>query len=296
MKKASSPSTIVAHVVLLFFSLSCLIPFLLIFTSSITSEDVIVRSGYTLFPSKISFKAYQYLWANMAVIGRGYLITLFVTGVGTVAGLLITGMCAYALSKQDFPLRRVFTFIIFFTMIFNGGLVPFYLLYTKYLGFNNTVLSLIIPGLLVNAFNIIIMKSYFAQNIPDAIIESVTLDGAGPFTIFFKIVIPISYPIFATVGLLVGVGYWNDWYNGLIFLTDTKLYNIQNILNRLLMDIQYLQTTNVGGELSSSMLQNMPSEAIRMAIAVVVVIPLLIIYAFFQKYFIKGITVGAVKG
>jgi putative aldouronate transport system permease protein len=257
---------------------------------------MIIRNGYSLFPEKISFKAYEYLWMNIAVIGRGYLITLFVTAVGTVAGLLISSMCAYALSKKDFPLRKIFTFMVFFTMIFNGGLVPFYLLYAKYLGISNTILALIIPGLLVNAFNIIIMKSYFSQNIPDAIIESGTLDGAGTFMIFFKIVIPISYPIFATVGLLIGVGYWNDWYNGLIFLTDTRFYNIQNILNRLLMDIQYLQSTNVGGELSATMQQNMPSEAIRMAIAVFIVVPILIIYAFFQKYFIKGITVGAVKG
>jgi len=227
---------------------------------------------------------------------RGYGITILITTVGTVISLLITSMLSYSISRKNFPFAKAISFIVFFTMLFNGGLVPTYLVYTQIIGIKNTLFGLLIPGLLMNGFNVLIMKSFFKENIPDEIIESASIDGANQFRIFFQIVIPLSYPILATIGLLVAVGYWNDWYNGFIYLTDTSLYNIQSILNRMLSDIRFIATNPVGGSLSAAITANMPSVSIRMAIAVIAAFPLVIVYAFFQKYFVKGITIGAVKG
>jgi putative aldouronate transport system permease protein len=181
-------------------------------------------------------------------------------------------------------------------MLFNGGLVPSYLLYTNYFDFKNTLLALIIPGLLMNGFFIILMRTFFATSIPTAIIESAYIDGAKEWKIFYRIVLPLSTPVLATVGLFYVILYWNDWFNGLIYLTDSKYYSLQNLLNRILLDIQYLQSSTQAGSQTSDLAARIPLASMRMAMAVIGVIPLLIAYPFFQKYFAKGLTVGAVKG
>jgi putative aldouronate transport system permease protein len=180
-------------------------------------------------------------------------------------------------------------------MLFNGGLVPTYLLYTHYLNMKNTLFALLIPGLLLNGFNVMIIRTYFATNIPDAVIESALVDGAGKIKTFFRIVLPLSYPIMATIGLFSGIAYWNDWYNGLIYLTEAKLFSIQNILNRILLEVQFLQNADIGGH-SGGLAQKIPMTSVRMAIAAITIIPILIAYPFFQKYFVKGIMMGSVKG
>jgi putative aldouronate transport system permease protein len=293
--RASLPTRIAMHSLMTLYGLFCILPFLLLVASSVTSETEIQNSGYTFFPSNIDFIAYQYLFTNAAAIIRAYGVTVLVTVTGTVLGLLIMSLLAYPMSRKDFPMRSFLGFYVFFTLLFNGGLVPTYLLYTNYLDFKNTIWALIIPILLVNAFFVIIIRTFFTESIPVPIIESAYIDGAGEWTIFFKLIMPLSLPVLATVGLFQALAYWNDWFNGLIFLTDPKLYSLQNMLNRILLDIEFLKN-NSSMSATASLLSNMPTRSMRMAIAVIGVIPIMILYPFLQKYFVKGLTLGAVKG
>jgi len=286
---------IIPNLILALTSILCLVPFLLLIASSFTDENALVLYGYSFFPKKLSLKAYQYIWQQGIVIVRAYGITVLVTILGTGVGLTITSMLSYPLSRKDLPFGKIFAFLVFFTMLFNGGLVPTYLMYVKYLHIKNTLLALIVPGLLVNSFFCMIMRSYFISNIPDAIIESAYIDGANEFKIFTKMVLPLSKPIMATIGLFLGVNYWNDWYNGLIYLTETKLFSIQNVLNRMISDAQFLASSNLGSTVNAGAIQ-LPATSTRMAIAVVTILPIFVAYPFFQKYFIKGITIGSVKG
>jgi putative aldouronate transport system permease protein len=273
----------------------CLIPFFLLVVSSFTDETVILKNGYSFFASKWSLAAYEYLGRQAMQLTRAYGITILVTVIGTTVSILITSMLAYSLSRQDLPLRKAFNFLVVFSILFNGGLVPTYLVYTRFIGIKNTIYAQIVPGLLMNGFNVLLVKSYFMTNIPPALIESAKLDGAGELTIFRKIVFPLSLPIIATIGLLSGIAYWNDWFNGLIYITNSRLFSIQNILNRILLDVQFLSNNDMGSY-GGDAATNIPSTTVRMAIAVVGAVPILIAYPFFQKYFIKGITLGAIKG
>lgn len=219
-------------------------------------------------------------------------MTIFTTVIGTLSSMVITTMFAYPLSRKELPGRYGISFFVFFTMLFNGGLVPTYMMWTQVFHIKNTVAALLVPSLMMNAFYVIMMRSYFTANIPDALIEAARIDGANEYTILLRVALPLSLPMMATLGLMVGLGYWNDWLNGLYYITDTKLFTIQNILNRMIQDIQFLASNSM----SSSVAMKLPSIGIRMAIAVIGVIPMFCIYPFFQKYFVKGITVGGVKG
>lgn len=286
---------ILQNVILALFAVLCLFPFVVLIISSFTNENTLIRYGYSIFPKKLSMNAYVYLYHQGTAILHSYGITVFVTAAGTVVGLFVTAMLAYPLSRDCLPKRGVFSFFVFFSMLFNGGLVPTYFLYAKYLGFKNTVWALLIPALLLNGFNVMIMRSSFAQSIPPSLIESAYIDGASEMQIFRKIVIPLSTPIMATIGLFIGIAYWNDWYNGLIYLTDPKMFSIQVLLNRIISDAEFLSSSNLGSTVSSQAIQT-PTTSVRMAIAVIAVVPILVAYPFFQRYFIKGLTIGAVKG
>ncbi|MBY9078344.1 carbohydrate ABC transporter permease [Paenibacillus sp. HN-1] len=253
-----------------------------------------MRSGFSMFPAHYSLEAYRYLWNSSSEILRSYGITIFVTIVGTAVSLTMTALLAYPLSRRDYPARNVIAFAVFFTLLFNGGLVPSYLVYTQMLHIKNTIWALIVPGLLMNGFNVMLMRTFFLTSIPMPIIESAKIDGAGEWRTFGSIILPLSMPILATVGLFQTIAYWNDWNNGLIYLTDSKLYGIQSLLNRILTDTQFLSSSSFGAD--PTLLQSAPIETVKMAIAVIGVIPILIAYPFFQKYFVKGIVVGAVKG
>ncbi|MBW7453272.1 carbohydrate ABC transporter permease [Paenibacillus sepulcri] len=283
----------ISHIVMVLVSIACLFPFVLLVVSSFTSEHDIIREGYSFFPKSLSLDAYTYLGNKMGEIARAYGITVLITAAGTIVGVAITAMLAYPISKPDMPYRNVVAFLIFFTLLFNGGLVPTYLIYTQAFEIKNTIWALIVPGLLTNGFNVMLVRSYFTTSIPAPVIESANIDGAGEFRTFFSIVIPLSTPILATIGLFQLVLYWNDWFNGMIYITDSKLYSLQNMLNRILTDIQFLSSSNLSSSVKSG---PMPSETVRMAIAVIGVIPLLVAYPFFQRFFVKGLVVGAVKG
>lgn len=287
---------IIANIVMCFLSVVAILPFILMIVSSFTDDKAIIRDGYSFFPSETSLLAYKYLLDNSVQLLHAYGITIFITIIGTIVSLAITSMLAYPISRKDLPLRNFFTFLVVITLLFSGGLVPTYLVYTQIFHIKNTIWALIVPGLLMNGFNVMLVRTYYVTSIPDALIESAKIDGAGEMRIFTKIIMPLSLPIMATVGLLVGIGYWNDWNNGLIYLTNTELFSIQNVLNRMMTDIQFMQSSSSLAGKTDAAMANIPDTTVRMAIAVIGMLPIIAAYPFFQNYFVKGITVGAVKG
>lgn len=296
-KRKIRSSTAISNIVLLVFTLFSILPMVLLFVSSLSDNDTVFSTGYSFFPKKWSLDAYRYIITQGETIFRAYGISIIVTLVGTIIGILLTSMLGYALSKKKLPGSKIMNFFVFFTLLFNGGMVPTYLMYVNTFHIKNTLLALLIPtNILINGFNVMLVKTFFEGNIPSEILESAKVDGAGEFQIFFRIVFPLSKPIMATVGLLIGIGYWNDWYNGLLYITDSKLFSLQNYLNRILLDIQFMTQSMSGSVDAASAMAQMPTITVRMAIAVIGIIPLMIVFPFFQKYFAKGITVGAVKG
>ncbi|MEC0308905.1 carbohydrate ABC transporter permease [Paenibacillus lautus] len=285
-----------AHVILGLFAAACLIPFALLIVSSLSSEASIIQNGYSFFPTELSLDAYHYLWTHVGELGRAYGITVLITVIGTAVSLAISSMLAYPLSRHDMPLKNFWTFFVFFTMLFNGGLVPTYMVYTQLFDIKNTLFGLLIPGLLMNGFNVLLVRTFFMTSIPSALLEAASIDGASEIKTFYRIVLPLSLPIMATIGLFQAIAYWNDWFNGLIYLTDTRLFGIQTILNKMMTDIQFLTSnSNLASTGAGQAIMELPSTTVRMAIAAIGVLPILIAYPFFQKYFVKGITIGAVK-
>ena len=284
------------HLFLALVAFCCLIPFVLVLIVSLSSETAVSLNGYSFFPEEWSLDAYKYIFTNPTTVVRGYGVTIFVTLVGTITSLFLGSMIAYTMSKKDYPYRKALNFYVFFTMLINAGLVPTYMVYTSLFHIKNTIWALLLPGMLLSAWNIIIMRTYFTTSIPDALTESAYLDGAGEFTTFFKIVLPLSKPILGAVGFMVALAYWNNWYNSMVYISNKELYSLQYIMTKTLLDIQSLKSMT---ELTSEMkeaLGAMPTETIRMAMAVVGAGPMLVAFPFFQKYFVKGITVGSVKG
>ena len=280
-----------AHAVLILLTLAAIVPFVLLIIASFTDNNVAITEGFSFFPSKWSTDAYQYIVNEKDTMLRAYGITIVVTLIGTTLGLLISVMLAYSLANSDLPGRNFMTFFVTLTMLFNGGLVPTYLIYTNVFHIKDTLAALIVPNLLMNGFNVILIRNYFATGVPTVLYEAARIDGASEFYIFYRIALPLSKPILATVGLLMGIAYWNDWQNGLYYLNDTSLYSIQNILNRINENISFLASNSTFGVKIS----DLPTSTIRMAIAVGI-LPIVCIYPFFQEYFVRGIAVGAVKG
>lgn len=285
-----------ANLAMALVALIMVIPFILLVMSSLTSNNEITLHGYTFFPKEFSLEAYQYIWNERTQIFKAYGITILVTILGTAVGLCLTILYAYALSQPAFPGKTFFAFYLFFTMLFNGGLVPTYIMYTRYLHIKNTLWALIIPGLLMSAFNVILVRTFLQNNVPLSLLEAARIDGAGEFKIFRKVVLPLAKPIIATVGLFIGVAYWNDWTNGLYYVTDAKLFSVQQMLNNMLKNIEYLSQNPNSQINTSNMAASIPQASVRMAIALVGILPILVIYPFVQKYFVKGIAIGAVKG
>lgn len=281
-----------AHAVLILLTLAAIVPFVLLIIASFTDNNVAITEGFSFFPSKWSTDAYQYIVNEKDTMLRAYGVTIVVTLIGTTLGLLISVMLAYSLANSDLPGRNFMTFFVTLTMLFNGGLVPTYLIYTNVFHIKDTLAALIVPNLLMNGFNVILIRNYFATGVPTVLYEAARIDGASEFYIFYRIALPLSKPILATVGLLMGIAYWNDWQNGLYYLNDTSLYSIQNILNRINENISFLASNSTSGVKIS----DLPTSTIRMAIAVIGILPIVCIYPFFQEYFVRGIAVGAVKG
>ena len=290
---------ILGHTIMILLSLAAVIPIILMIISSLTDNAAILKNGYSFVPEQWSTYAYEWIFKfNGGMVIRAYGISFALTAVGTLCSVLLTIGLAYGLSKKSLPGRGIFTFYVVFTMLFNGGLVPTYINYTNVFHLKDTFFALLIPSLLMNAFNILLMKSYFVSSVPDEIIEAAYIDGAGETTTLAKIVIPLSKPIIATVALFAGIAYWNDWNNGYIYLVKrTDLFSIQNLLNRLMQNINALtQNANDIGSAANQGLSNIPSVTVRMAIATLGILPIMVVYPFIQKSFVKGITLGGVKG
>jgi len=285
---------VVIHFIFWLIVAFCLVPFLLLITASFTDEDAIIREGYSFFPSEWSLDSYVFIFQKSGEILNSYGISVVVTILGTLASLVLMTLLAYPLSKKDLPLRNFFSFIVFFTMLFNGGLVPTYLIYSNVFHITNTLLALIVPGLLVSAFYVILLRTFFTVSVPEAVLESANMDGAGEFRIFVQMALPLSLPVLATVGLFQVINYWNDWFNGLIYISDSRLYSIQVFLNTILLNVQYLlDNVDYSSRVDGS---SIPTQGVRLAIAVIGALPIVLTYPFFQRFFVKGLTVGAVKG
>ncbi len=289
--------SLAAYASMVLVALMAFLPFLLVFMSSITEESTLVLNGYSFVPEKTSLYAYRYILSNGDTIFRAYGVTILVALIGTTLNVTMSAALAYPLSLKNLPARRFFSFYVLFTLLFNGGLVPTYLLYTNFFHIKNTIWALIVPSLMLHTMNVLLMRSYFSANIPTELLEAAEIDGAGQFRIFATIVVPLGKPIVVTMGLFAGLTYWNDWTNGLYYLVGRngeKLYSIQNLLNKVVSDIQYLSSSTVGN--SAELLGKLPTVSIRMAIAFVAMLPILVLFPFLQRYFIGGITQGAVKG
>jgi len=293
LSKGRRAYQLVINFLLMLTTLIMVLPLLLLFISSITDENTLVANGYSYFPEQLSLTAYRYILTNAASILRAYGITVMVTAIGTVGNLLLVSLMAFPLSIRELPGRKFVSFYVFFTMLFSGGLVPSYIMWTTTFGIKNSIWAYILPNFLLSAFNIILVRTFFQTSIPNDIYEAAKIDGAGYFMIYWKIVLPLGKPILVTIGLFSGLSYWNDWTNGLYYITDSKMLSIQALLNRMIQDIQALAANSTA---NSGALMQIPQVSIRMAIAFVAILPILIIYPFLQKYFASGIMLGAVKG
>lgn len=284
----------VATLILAVLSVLTLMPVVLIFIASISSESSLLSNGYSYFPEAISFDSYYYLLNQGSTIFRAYGVTISVTLIGTVVGVMITTMLAYPMSRKNFKYRNVLSFFVFFTMLFSGGIVASYMMWSNIFHIKNTIWALIVPNYLVMAFNVFLARNYYANNIPDAVIESAEIDGASEIQTFWKIIFPLSVPTIATISLFSAIVYWNDWVNGLYYLTNPKYYGIQNLLIKIMNNVDFLKS----GSANFLGLSNvkLPGTSVRMAMAVIGILPILIAYPFVQKYLIKGVVVGAVKG
>ena len=281
--------------VLLIVSLMCIVPLLLVVASSFTSERALEQNGYSLFPSELSLDAYIYLLTSKDKLLRAYEVSFFVTIIGTLSSVMITMLFAYPLSNRELPGRSFFSFFVFFTMLFNGGLIPTYLMYTQTFHIKDTIWALIVPSLLMNGFSVLMVRTYLSTNIPQEILDAARIDGASDMRTFCAIVLPLSKPILATVAFMTGLAYWNDWMNGLYYLVKrTGLFTIQNLLNRILSSAEFLRNNDSNALITAGL--KIPSVGSRMAISVIGMLPILIAYPFFQRGLVKGITIGGVKG
>lgn len=282
------------HMLFVLISLICLTPFIAVITISITSEQHLREFGYSVLPSMIDLTAYKYILSNPMQIVNAYKISIIVTVFGTFFGVLFMSMTAYCLSRNNFIFRKQFMFYIFFTMLFSGGMVPKYILITQYLKLADTIAVLILPTF-IGVFNIILLRT-FMQKLPPSLFESAKLDGASEFLIYVKIALPLSKPSIATVSLLCALDRWNDWYTPLLYIRNDALNPLQYLLYLMMADLQFI-TENMQN-VPDSMLQThlMPSESARMAMCVLAMGPMMFVFPFFQKYFVKGLTVGSVKG
>lgn len=299
LDKFNRPSkgvNIVFNLIFILLALVCVVPMLVVLSISLSSEDSIRQTGYHIIPTALSGDAYSYIAQQGTMILRALGISALVTIVGTVLGVLLTASMGYVISRPNYKLKGLLTWIVFIPMIFNGGLVSSYYINANLLGLKDTVWALILP-LAVSSFNVIICKTFFKSTIPDGLIESAEIDGAGQLHIFFSIVLPISLPVIATIGLFLCFAYWNDWFQSMLYINNQDLYSLQALLNNLMSNVDALAKNAASMGVSYAVLAaTMPKESARMAVAIIIVLPVAFAYPFFQRYFISGLTIGAVKG
>jgi putative aldouronate transport system permease protein len=284
------------HLVIMILVALCLIPLFLLVSISLSAEESIQTYGYQILPKVKSIEGYAYLFRERETIFRTLWMSVVVTGIGTSLGVILNSLMGYVLSRKEYKLHKFFVWFVFIPMIFSGGLVSSYFITSQFLGLKDTMWALILP-MAVGSFNIILCKTFFRTTIPDSIIESAVIDGASQLLIYFRIILPLSLPVLATIGLFMSFAYWNDWFLAMLYIDNPRLFTLQAYLNRLLADINFLaQNVQLIGVSLAQIIAAMPKEAARMAMVVVAVLPIACFYPFFQRYFISGLTVGSVKG
>lgn len=294
MKEKMTVGRFIVHVFVIAFSLVCLYPFLLVVGGSFMNNSEVVNTGFKVIPNDPTLASYKILLGNSALIFNAYKITIFVTVVGTCCSIAVNGMMGYVLSRRHLPGRRILNLYVLLTMLFNGGMVSWYLICTQYLHLKDTIWALILPSV-VSAWYIYLIRNYFA-GVPEELWESAKLDGAGEFTIFGKIYMPLATPVIATVVLFAALGYWNDWWLGLMLIDDNNMQPLQMLLRTMISNIQFLQTMSQQNAQVQQLMASVPGDGVKMAMVVVTTGPIILLYPFVQKYFMKGIMVGAVKG
>ncbi len=283
---------IISYIIVCIFALICVIPFIIMLSGSLSSEESILKYGYSLLPRDFSPRAYQFILEQPKDILQAYGVTIFITLVGTFFALVFTSMAAYALSRNDFAWRNKFSFFIYFTTLFSGGLTPWYILCCN-LGFKNNIIALIIPHLFV-VFNILVFRN-FIKSIPHEITESGLIDGANDVQIFFKLILPLTKPAMATIGLFTALTYWNEWYNTMLFISKKSMYSLQFYLYDMINNAEALKSITTSGA-NIDISKSIPSETVKLAMTIVATGPIVLVYPFVQKYFISGLIVGSVKG
>ncbi len=295
MTKSEKRYQIIITSIVLLLVVATICPFVLLFMSSISSESSLIRNGYQFWPKEFSLNAYKYITRNADTILRAYGLTILTTVVGTFLCLFLTITLAYPLSRKNLKGRRVILLLILLTMLFHGGVVPSYILWVKYLHIKNTFWALVLPNLLLNSFHLILMKNYFENSIPQQIIEAAQIDGAGHLAVLWHVILPMGKPIIATIMMFTILTYWNDWVNPLYFVSDSKMWSLQILLENIMNNIQFLvKNSKVAAQIGLSV-ASLPSVSVRMAIAALGILPILILFPFFQKYIVKGISLGALK-
>jgi putative aldouronate transport system permease protein len=272
-------------------ALFCILPFLLIISGSLSDDSAVVAHGYTLMPQGFTLDAYRAIFAMPKLVGNAYAVTAFITLAGTVVALFVVTTAAYVISRKDFPFRDAIAFYFYFTTLFSGGLVAYYIIMIRYYHMKDSLLALIIPAL-VNPFYILMMRNFITQSIHEALVESARIDGAGDFRIYIRIVMPLLTPAIATIGLFIALGYWNDWYNAMLFLSTESKFPLQYMLYRILTQAQNMNLVMK----ASNVKINVPKETIKLSLTIVTIGPIVLAYPFVQKYFVTGLTIGAVKG
>ncbi|NBD24930.1 carbohydrate ABC transporter permease [Paenibacillus glycinis] len=282
---------LISYTVVTVAAILCLLPFEILISGSFTDENAIALHGYGILPSKFSLEAYRVLFKFPEAIIRAYGVSIFITVVGTIVGLFVTSMTAYVMNRKDFKYRNKLAFFFYFTTLFNGGILSTYIFFVKYLQLKNDMLALILP-LLINVFYLIVMRT-FISSIPDSISESAKIDGAGDFTIFMKLILPLTKPGLATIGLFYALDYWNDWYNAMLYITDVNKYPLQYLLFSTLQSAEAISRIS---KMASVAAISVPTLSLKLAMAVIATGPIILVYPSVQKYFVKGLTVGAIKG
>lgn len=293
IEKRNEKTALWVHIFFIFIAVICIVPFMVIVSASFSDEIDLAYYGFKVLPKKVDFTAYAYLFKNPSTIVNAYIVTIIITAVGTFFGVLFMSMASFALARKNFAFKSLLTFYIFFPTLFSGGMVPSYIINTQYLHLTDSLLALILPTL-INIFHVIMIRTFFAQ-LPESLFEAAKVDGASEFKMFFGIALPLSKPVIATVAFLSALAKWNEWYNAMLYIRDETLVPLQYMLQRMMNNIQSLLDSM---QYAPSMVDitSLPGENLRMAMLVVAIGPMMLIFPFFQKYFTRGMTVGAVKG
>ncbi len=295
LNRISGSTNAIFNIIFILLALICIIPVFFVFMISISSEESIAQNGYRFIPEVFSLDAYKFLGREISMILDALGVSVIVTAVGTALGVALTTLMGYVISRRSYKLNNFFTMLVFVPMVFNGGMISSYVVNTQFMHLKDTMWALILP-LCVSSFNVVICKTFFRTNIPESVIESAQIDGATQFQIFGKIALPLSKPLLATIALFLTFGYWNDWFQSSLYITDSSLYSLQALLDHFERNMQAMLSNPALGVSMTEYINSMPKEGARMAMAVIIIVPIACCYPFFQKYFISGLTVGAVKG